>query len=155
MNKTKYEWFFTFLKLFIFMFVCIIVFSVLSMLVWHVVKNKPLDISKLTNVSYVFAFSLIWSLVNAHRYTKTLEKIETDKQEKDDLILKLKSVLRKMHWQIEEDTDNQIIFRSSIFQEPWKEKIIVQIEAEEVNLIGARFYIEKVLKKLAQIAYTS
>jgi len=99
------------------------------------------------NIVFTFSFSLTYSLFNINNYTKYSIKIMNNEVEDRNLIVNLYEIMKKMHWLLEYHNDKQIVFKSRLYQSPWREYLVINIRDNDIEIIGCKYYLQKVLKK--------
>jgi len=63
-------------------------------------------------------------------------------------VIKLKKVMKSIHWSIQNENHEKIVFKSSLLRTFITEHIIVNINENSLELLGPKQYVEKIVKKL-------
>ena len=95
-----------------------------------------------------FFTSIGFSLGYWQRYKKYTTKIIYDGPTDKDMIFKLQKIMKKMHWSIKKNDNEQMIFKSSVFITLLIEHLSVTINKSDLRLEGPEYYVKKVVNKL-------
>lgn len=105
----------------------------------------------LTNIDFYilpFIFSISSCIGYWQRYKKYTTKIIYEGSTDKDMIFKLKKIMKKMHWSIKKNDNEQMIFKSSMFITLLTEHLSVTINKNDMKLAGPEYYVRKVVIKL-------
>lgn len=108
-------------------------------------------------ISFAITFSLSYSLFATGNYKE--DRLELNCEgEKEEIILKIEEIMKKSRWSIVEKNENQIVFKSSLFKTVWREYLTININENNLEIIGYKQFLEYLkekigLKKKTKIIY--
>ena len=143
MNKTDSNKFLTFLKIFCYMFILTFVFRMMLSLIF-----KHLNSDSSSTIWFILTFSIFYSLFNIKNYTKYSTKVICEAITNNDIIIEIQKIMKKLHWSMVKNDSEQIIFKSSVVRTLWREYLVVTINENSLELVGSKYFVEKLIKKL-------
>ncbi|MBU3130190.1 hypothetical protein [Clostridium tagluense] len=143
MNKTDSNKFLTFLKIFCYMFSLTFVLSIMVSLIFNHLNR---DIS--STIWFTFIFSISYSFFSIEKYTKYSTKIMCEEITNKDIIIEIQKIMEKLHWSMVKNDSEQIIFKSSVVRTLWREYLVVTINQNGLELVGSKYFVEKLIKKI-------
>jgi len=98
------------------------------------------------NWSFIIPFTIFWSLINAFKYSKKIAEfpIEDSKAFK----VHLKTTLETKGWLVKEQEKDSFIIKPRWHDRILLERVVVYISENKVQMTGAVYYIEQILKMM-------
>lgn len=97
---------------------------------------------------FVLTFSIFYSLFSVNNYTKYSTEVLCEEITNNDMITEIQKIMKKMHWSMVKNDSEQIIFKSSLVITLWREYLVVTINENSLKLVGSKFFVEKLIKKI-------
>ncbi|MGH4118135.1 hypothetical protein [Clostridium sp.] len=143
MNKTDSNKFLTFLKIFCYMFSMTYIFSIMvNLILNHLNRNIS------STLWFTFTFSIFYSFLNMDNYTKYSTKVICEEITNKDIIIEIQKIMKKLHWSMVKNDSEQIIFKSSVIRTLWREYLVVTINENSLELVGSKFFLKRLIKKI-------
>jgi hypothetical protein len=151
LNKANLNKFLMFLKVFSATFI----FAFLGGLTSFLIINKGFN-HLFRNIGFIhlsfypFGIAFWFSLISMYRYEKYSAKVMYEDIINKDVTVEIQKVMKKMHWSVKQKDSKQIIFKSRVVTTFWMEYLEVTINENDLELVGPKYYVEKLVKKLKQ-----
>lgn len=101
-------------------------------------------------ILYPFALAAGSTIGYYKNSKKCSKKIIFEDITNENPVIKLQKVMKSMHWSIQNENREKIVFKSSLLRTFITEYIIVNINENSLELLGPEQYIKQVIKKIRE-----
>lgn len=147
LNKTNLYKPLLFLKIFCFTFITIfIAFKIIELISVAILNNLP----RPTNYFYITFFSFLYSLLSVKNFKKYATKVMYEDMINKEVVVQIEKIMKKMHWSMIKKNNAGMVFKSTVLVVSWKEYLQVTINENDLGLVGPKYFVERLIKKLTQ-----
>lgn len=116
-----------------------------SLLIIYILIDKRFANIKITklNWAYPIIFGIVSTIVNTLKYGIKTEIVSIS--DRENFIVSLKQILTKFNWKIIKEEGDSFIVKPNFSNALLCEKIIIKVSTNQVELIGAKTLIEKII----------